>query len=144
VLRAAADCGVKAVRNPFEPEAAVGFRHVFRRWELLSRWTAVQSLRTLASNFRSEVERADLATTDGTFGIAFTGHMDQKMFCDLLRRVPAGTWELVTHPGYSDPALAGLSKLTASREEELRWLTSVETRAALDGAGIELISYAGL
>ena len=66
------------------------------------------------------------------------------MLRDLLQHVPHGTWELVTHPGYSDPGLAGLSKLTASREEELRRLTSPETRAAIERAGIELISYADL
>ena len=144
LLRAALDCGVMAVRNPFEPESAVGFRHVFRRWGTLSRWTAVQSLRTLAVTFRREVERAGLATTDGTVGIAITGHMDQTMLCDMLERMPSGTWELVTHPGYADPGLAGLSKLTASRELELRWLTSEETRSSIEKAGIELISYADL
>jgi len=144
LLRAARDCGVGAVRNPFEPQSAVGFRHVYRRWGLLSRWAAVQSLRTLASDFRREVERAGIATTDGTLGIALTGHMDQRMLCDLLQRVPQGTWELVTHPGYSDPNLAALSKLAASREEELRWLTSPETREAIERAGIDLISYADL
>jgi chitin disaccharide deacetylase len=144
LLRAAAECGVKAVRNPFEPESAVGFRHVFRRLQTLSRWTAVQSLRTLAISFRREVERAGLATTEGTVGIAVTGHMDQRMLCDMLERMPPGTWELVTHPGYSDEGLAKLSKLTTSREQELRWLTSPQTRAAVERAGIQLISYAEL
>ena len=144
LLRAAADCGVKAVRNPFEPESAMGFRHVFRRWRLLSRWTAVKSLRTLAMNFRREVEHAGIVTTDGTIGIALTGHVDQKALYDLLRRLPEGTWELVSHPGYAGLELAGLSRLTASREEELRLLTAEETRATIDRAGIELISYAHL
>jgi predicted glycoside hydrolase/deacetylase ChbG (UPF0249 family) len=135
---------VKAVRNPFEPESAVGFRHVFRRWALLSRWTAVQSLRRLALNFRDQIERAGIATTDGTIGIALTGHINQQTLCDLLQRLPRGTWELVTHPGYADPGLARLSRLTASREAELRWLTSPETREAIARAGIELISYADL
>lgn len=144
LLRAARDCSVGAVRNPFEPQSAVSFRHVYRRWGLLSRWAAVQSLRTLAGDFRRQVERAGIATTDGTLGIALTGHLDQRMLCDLLQRVPNGTWELVTHPGYSDPGLAALSRLTASREEELRWLTSPETRTAIERAGIELISYAVL
>jgi len=144
LLRAAAECGVRAVRNPFEPEAVIGFRHVFRRWGLLSRWTAVQSLRTLAANFRQEIERAGITSTDGTIGIALTGHVDQKGLCDLLQRLPQGTWELVSHPGYSGPELAGLSRLTASREEELRLLTASETLAAIERAGIELISYADL
>ncbi len=144
LLRAAGECGIKAVRTPFEPESVVGLRHVYRRWGLLSRWTAVRSLRALAQDFRDEVRKAGVATTDGTVGIALTGHMDQQTMCDLLRRIPDGTWELVTHPGYADPGLAGLSKLTASREEELRWLTLPETREAIEQAKIELISYADL
>jgi predicted glycoside hydrolase/deacetylase ChbG (UPF0249 family) len=48
---------------------------------------------------------------------------------------------LVTHPGYTSPELAGLSKLTGSREEELRLLTAVETREAITRAGVDLISY---
>lgn len=144
LLRAAAECGVKAVRNPFEPEVALDFKDVYRRWETLSRWTAVKSLRALARDFRREVERAGVATTDGTVGIALTGHMTQARLTQLLQRIPQGTWELVTHPGYAEPGLERLSKLTASREEELRALTSVETRAAIEGAGIELISYADL
>lgn len=144
LLRAAVACGVSAVRNPFEPESAVDFKDVYRRWSTLSRWTAVQSLRSLARNFRRHVKRAGLATTDGTLGIALTGHMDQARLCQLLERVPAGTWELVTHPGYAELGLAKLSKLTVSREEELRCLTSQETREGVQRAGIELISYADL
>lgn len=144
LLRAAAGRGVRAVRNPFEPESAVNFKDVYRRWAMLSRWTAVQSLRSLAWNFRRNVEAAGLATTDGTLGIALTGHMDQTRLCQLLERVPGGTWELVTHPGYVELGLAKLSKLTASREEELRCLTSQQTRETVQRAGIELISYADL
>lgn len=144
LLRAANECGVRAVRNPFEPESSVPFRRVMARWGLLSRWAAVQSLRTLASDFRRSVEKAGLLTTNGTVGIALTGHMGQQSLCEILGRIPDGTWELVTHPGYAEPELASLSKLTASREDELRWLTSTETRNAIEAAGIELISYADL
>lgn len=144
LLRAAKECGVRAVRNPFEPESAVSLRRAVERWHVLSRWVAVQSLRTLAADFRRQVENTGLATTDGTVGIALTGHMDQRSLCELLKQVPQGTWELVTHPGYSTPELAGLSKLTRSREEELRLLTSDETRRAIEQAGIEIISYSEL
>jgi hopanoid biosynthesis associated protein HpnK len=144
LLQAARDCGVRAVRNPFEPESTVGFRHVFARMGLLSRWAAVQSLRAFAPDFRREVQRAGLMTTDGTVGVALTGHMNQRMLCDMLQRIPHGTWELVTHPGYSDAQLAPLTKLTASREVELDWLTSKETREMVDRAGIELVSFKDL
>ena len=144
LLRAADECGVRAVRNPFEPESAVSLRRAAERWQVLSRWVAVQSLRALAADFRRQVEQVGLATTDGTVGIALTGHMDQRSLCELLKHVPQGTWELVTHPGYAGPELAALSKLTSSREEELRCLTSVEVRRVLEESGIEVISYADL
>lgn len=144
LLRSAKECGVRAVRNPFEPESAVAFRRAIAKWQVLSRWAAVQSLRTLAADFRREVERAGLVTTDGTVGIALTGHMDQRSLSEVLKQVPQGTWEFVTHPGYSGPELPALSKLTFSREEELRCLTSAETRRAVEVSGIELISYAEL
>jgi len=144
LLQAARECGVTAVRNPFEPDSVVAFRRVVQRWKLLSRWAAVQSLRTLAMDFRREVEKAGLVTTDGTIGIALTGHMDQQSLCEILKMVPEGSWELVTHPGYVEPELAPLSKLTHSREEELRWLTSEETRKAIEASGIEIVTYANL
>lgn len=144
LLRAAVERGIKAVRNPFEPESAVDFKDVYRRWAILLRWTAVRSLRTLARNFRRDVERAGIATTDGTIGIALTGHLTQPRLTQLLARIPPGTWELVTHPGYAEPGLERLSKLTSSREEELRSLTSAQTREAIERMGIELISYAEL
>ncbi len=144
LLRAARDTGVKAVRNPFEPESMVTFKRAVQRWGVLSRWMAVQSLRTLASDFRREVGKAGLTTTDGTVGIALTGHLDQQALCEVLKQIPHGTWELVTHPGYVEPELARLSKLTGSREDELRLLTSAETCRTIEAAGIEIISYAAL
>ena len=143
LLRAARECGIRAVRNPFEPASVVEFAEAFARGAV-SRWAAVRVLGGLGGTFRSEVRKAGLVTTDGTVGIALTGHLDQPLFVELLRRIPDGTWELVVHPGYSDAPLAGLSRLTQHRETELSCLTSPETRAAIDAANIELIRYTDL
>jgi hopanoid biosynthesis associated protein HpnK len=143
VLRAAAGCGVRAIRNPFEPHAMVRFGDALSEGQF-SRWAAVRMLSAFAPHFRREVQKAGMATTDGTIGIALTGHLGERTLYDLVRRVPPGTWELVTHPGYSDVTLAGLSRLTEHREKELRLLTSPKTRQVIESAGIELINYAGL
>jgi hypothetical protein len=54
--------------------------------------------------------------------------------------MPAGTWELVTHPGYNDADLARAgTRLLASRETELEALMSLGKTP-----GFEPISFAGL
>ncbi|MGI9103480.1 MAG: carbohydrate deacetylase [Terriglobales bacterium] len=144
LLQAAKACGIRAVRNPFEPHPLVRLRSVASAPKLLTRYVAVRTLRAMAAEFRRLVEAEGFATTDGTVGIVLTGFWNEKRLADLLRRLPDGTWELVTHPGYHEPALASLGSLVASREAELRLLTSPETRRLLEQHEIELISYRDL
>ncbi len=144
LLQAAQACGVRAVRNPFEPGRMASTMTAFASPALLKRHAAVWALRPLAARFRRQVKEAGLATTDGTLGIAFTGYLNQEILSALLRQMPEGTWELVTHPGYSDDGLARLSRLTGSREAEVQVLTSEETRRCLEDGGVGLISYGQL
>jgi chitin disaccharide deacetylase len=84
-------------------------------------------------------------TTDGTIGIALTGVLDQRFFNTLIDRMPEGTFEFVCHPGYNDADLARVDTgLLASRELELKVLTSPETRAILAKRRIELINFSEL
>jgi predicted glycoside hydrolase/deacetylase ChbG (UPF0249 family) len=49
------------------------------------------------------------------------------------------------HPGYCTEALRqARTRLKESREEELRALIAPEVRSAVEGNGIELVSYAGI
>jgi hopanoid biosynthesis associated protein HpnK len=141
LLDAAKMRGIRAVRNPFEPDPGVRLSQVSLRPRLLGRYCAVRAFHSMAGKFRRMVEAEGFATTDGTVGIVLTGFLDRRRLDGLIRRIPEGTWELVTHPGYSDPALQPLSGLTTSRETELALLTSPETRARLQEWGVELISY---
>ncbi len=144
LLTAAKIRGIHAVRNPFEPGPVVRISQVSLRPKLLARYGAVRAFQYMAGKFRRMVEAEGLATTDGTVGIVLTGFLNRRRLDALICRIPEGTWELVTHPGYSDPALRPLSALTASRETELALLTSPDTRALLQECGIELISYRNL
>ncbi len=144
LLQAARKCGVGAVRNPFEPRLIVRFAEISSRPKLLARYCAVRAFRSMAARFRKVVEAEGLATTDGTVGIVLTGSLNERRLGALVRRIPDGTWELVTHPGYSDAALRNLSSLTASRQTELALLTSTATRNLLHDSGVELISYRDL
>jgi len=70
------------------------------------------------------------------------GSPDVAVLRSLLRRMEEGaTYELVVHPGYADAALrASGDPYVEQREEELGFLESKETRAALAEAGAELRS----
>jgi hopanoid biosynthesis associated protein HpnK len=136
VLRAAASHGIRSIRNPFEP-----------RWSLRAtpgapwiRRAEVSLLRRLEPTFRRIVDEEGFRTTDGAIGVLATGTLDAATVSSLLRRLPPGTWELVTHPGYNDADLAQTrTRLLASRETEREALRSV---ARADG--VELISFARL
>ncbi|RRA49683.1 ChbG/HpnK family deacetylase [Acidipila sp. EB88] len=127
VLRAALQCGVKAVRNPFEPEWARAATHGApwtRRLEvsLLARYRHV---------FLKEVTRAGLRTTSGALGVLATGSLDtptlRAVLAALARRgEPTAAYELVCHPGYVDAELqAQRTRLQGAREVERAALAEV-------------------
>jgi chitin disaccharide deacetylase len=145
LLRAARECGVRAVRNPFAPLKALAFATFLKRPKLWVRYTEVRALRSFASAFQREVEDAGLRTTEGTFGIIATGGLDQKLFAAIIGSIPDGTWEFVCHPGYNDADLAQvLTRLHASRAREMEVLTSQAAKEALARRDIRLISFADL
>lgn len=139
ILRAAKACGIAAIRNPFE---AAKFRLLQNRSHLWNRYVQVRTLHLLARRFRQQVQDAGLRTTDGTIGIVATGSLDRDIFESLIRNLPEGTWEFVCHPGYNDSDLQkARTRLLESRVQELKILTSKESRDLVNHCGIELISY---
>jgi hopanoid biosynthesis associated protein HpnK len=142
LLRAAADCGVRAVRNPFGPRLPLRSSHLLARPGLWTRYAEVRILGGFAGKFREAVDREGFTTPDGTLGIVVTGVLDETLFYAIARSIPEGTWEFVCHPGYNDAGLqAGKTRLRESRETELRVLTLPAAREVLAQQGIELISY---
>jgi predicted glycoside hydrolase/deacetylase ChbG (UPF0249 family) len=105
VLRAARACGIRAVRNPFEPLRSWPRGLVLGTPGLWLRSAEVMALQWFAAEFRKAVREENMLTTDGTVGIAATGKLDQKTLLRILSALPQGTWELVCHPGYSDSDL---------------------------------------
>ena len=145
VLRAARACGIRAVRNPFEPLRSWPRSMVLGTPALWLRSAGVMAFQMFAGEFRRALKEEGMLSTDGTVGIAATGKLDQKMLLGILNALPEGTWELVCHPGYSDADLqAAGTRLTQSRETELAALISAETKEAIARQKIELISYADL
>ena len=135
LLRAAAACGVGAIRNPFEPAWSVR-----RTRGALVRRLEVTALRGFERAFLRLVREFGMATTDGCVGVSATGRLDAGSLAEMLREMPAGTWELVCHPGYSDAALDAVkTRLRGTREVELAALLEV-----VPGAGVRLGTFAGL
>lgn len=135
VLRAARAAGIRVVRNPFEPA-----------WSLRAtpnapplRRMQVSLLRRLEPTFRRIVAEEGFTTTNGAIGVLATGTLDAPTLNSLLRQLPQGVWELVTHPGYNDVDLAQAhTRLLASREtertalEELRRFPDIELNSFAD------------
>ena len=136
VLQAARAAGIRAVRHPFEPEWAV--RAAARA--PLSRVAEITALRRLAPRSRRILQELGFSTTDGTIAMAGTGTLDAQALRSLLRLIPGGTWELVTHPGYNDADLARVP----TRLRESRDLERAALAALPEVPGIELISFAAL
>jgi predicted glycoside hydrolase/deacetylase ChbG (UPF0249 family) len=145
LLQAAAECGVRAVRNPFGPRLPLRLPELLKRPNLWMRWAEVGVLRTFASAFQNTIQREGFVTTDGTLGVEITGTTDEMLFTAVATSVPEGTWELVCHPGYNDSDLQTVNtRLRESREVELGVLSSPRTREILARQGVELISYRDL
>ena len=142
LLRAAAACGVKAVRNPFGPRRPLRSSELLAKPSLWKRTVEVRMLRAFAAKFQAAVDRMGFSTPDGTLGVEVTGVLDERLFRAIAESIPEGTWEFVCHPGYNDADLqAANTRLRQSRELELRALTLPEARHLLTEKNIELISY---
>lgn len=95
----------------------------------------------------SRLLRAVVAKRKPTDDVRFTGiaMMGSRTFdsdiARLIARLPAGTTELMVHPGYDSPELAALDAYRAPRERELRALTSPELRDRIEALGVELTQF---
>jgi len=145
LLRAARDCGVRALRNPFGPRFPLRSSQLLSQPNLWTRFADVRILSRFAGQFRRAVDREGFVTPDGTLGIEVTGTLDEKLFQAITQSIPDGTWEFVCHPGYNDADLAAAkTRLRESRELELKVLTMPAAREMLAQAGVQLISYRDL
>lgn len=136
VLRAARARGIRAIRNPFEPKWSI---HATPRAQWL-RTVQVSALRWLEPFCCGIIEKEGFATTRGTIAVIGTGILDTAMLRGMLKNLPTGTWELVTHPGYNDADLECIrTRLRASRDGERCALTVLK-----EFPEIELVSFAQL
>jgi chitin disaccharide deacetylase len=139
VIQAAKACGIRAVRNPFEPAWSVSATPKAP----FVRRVQVRLLKLFASRFHSFVTGSGFSTTAGALGVLATGTLDAATVRSITTAIPADsneTYELVTHPGYNDADLARANtRLLASRETEREALSVL-----LDLPHLKLTSFTGL
>lgn len=138
LLRAAQQCGVACVRNPFEPSWSMRATRPAGAW----RRVQVQAMRTQRGAFQRLTTLHGMRTTDGSIGVLATGTLDERVLRSLLGAMPEGTWELVCHPGYCDRALEQAhTRLLASRDTERDALLAVIPEELRKNAGWQLIDF---
>jgi predicted glycoside hydrolase/deacetylase ChbG (UPF0249 family) len=136
LARAAAACGVHALRNPFEPAWSPGN---------MTRLLQLRALNILHDPFFQQFDEDTFATTAGTLGISATGDLDAETLQGLIALLPEGTWELVCHPGYNDAALGHITtRLRHHREIEFNALLTQIPLALRNYSDLALISYKDL
>ena len=97
---------------------------------------------TAAPLFRRLARSYGLRTPDHFFGLSTTGRLGSAVLSELLEELPAGTSELMCHPGVCDADLELVeTRLKREREIELAALTDPEVKRVAERRGIRLVSY---
>ena len=137
VARISEEFGIPWVRRPFDfpVSAARGATPWLQRF-------ASSSLSLLRRRFHRVLQRHGCRTTDHFAGFQITGRFRTAELVKLLAVIPAGSTELMCHPGRCGPSLQNArTRLKESREQELEALVARETRDAVERYGITLATY---
>jgi predicted glycoside hydrolase/deacetylase ChbG (UPF0249 family) len=136
VARIGQEFDIRWVRQPFDfPLRAHGAVPPLKR-------LASRALGLLRRRFHRVLESHGCRTTDHFAGFQITGRFRTTELVELLGLIPAGTTELMCHPGRCGAKLRqARTRLKESRERELEALLSPEAREALSRHGIELANY---
>ena len=137
VARLSREFAIPWVRRPFDfPQTAL--RGVVPPVKRLTS----DALGLLRRRFHRVLEKHGCRTTDHFAGFQITGRFRTAELVELLGALPAGSTELMCHPGRCGEALRhARTRLKESRERELEALLAPEVRQALIRNGIKLVSY---
>ena len=95
----------------------------------------------LAAYAAPRLRAAGIRTADRVFGMHQTGHVDEPYLLALIRALPPGVSELYCHPAEGRPTPFARQQAGYDHAGEVGALTSPRVRAALEAAGVELVSY---
>lgn len=124
LLEVGREAGLPWLRFPAErPRGGPGIRWIARRFRTRSR------------------PGPPTRTTDHFRGLALAGHLDEDRLLAILRDLPDGLTELMTHPGGSDASPAQPDRITGTRPIERDALSAPRVREALDALDIVLTTF---
>jgi len=140
VARLSEEFGIRWVRRPFDfPLNAMS--GMVPRFERLTSG----AMGLLRRRFHRVLAKHGCRTTDHFAGFQITGRFRAAELVALLGVLPAGSTELMCHPGRCGEALRkARTRLKESRERELEALLAAEVRAAAEANGIDLVNYRAL
>ena len=136
ILDLAKRFSVPAVRIPAEP--LLFFAGGNRSW---GRIFGRSGLTLLARRFGGKARAAGLSAPQHFFGMLDGGGLTEPVLRDILRRLPPGSSEIMTHPAVAAASLAGKYSWGYQWEAELQALTSQSLRDMLKQQKIQLINY---
>jgi predicted glycoside hydrolase/deacetylase ChbG (UPF0249 family) len=108
------------------------------------RYTKVVLLSLLGAMLGWRARRAGLAVTDHFKGLLLGLAFNTDDLRGVLARLPAGSTELMCHPGYPDSALRQLTSYADGRASELEALLDPEGKATLAQSGVRLGTFSDL
>lgn len=140
VAELASEYGIRAIRLTRERP-----RLTFNSPKQLKQASVALALARLSQFNAPKLDAVGLHSTDHFLGVAETGFWTQAWLLDKLAHLPAGSTELMCHPGYDDQALGGSqTRLRASRQVELQCLTDPAVIAAVRQHQVELRHFGQL
>ena len=141
--RLAGEYGIGAARTLREPVAWSGRKLSWPGTARMARAAMLRSGFDMGGGWKD----GGLARPDRLLGQCHIGAMDERVWLSLVKSLPAGVSEVMTHPGKGGTTAAGEmgeSWLDGMREVELAALLSANVREAVDAAGIELVHFGAL
>ncbi len=137
VARISQEFAIPWVRRPFDLPLRAASAAIPARVRIASRLLGFPRRR-----FDAALAAHGCRTTDHFAGFRLTGRLRTAELVHLIGLLPPGSVEFMCHPGRCGAELrAAPTRLKESREAELQALTAVETRQALDRAGVMLVTY---
>ncbi len=147
VVRIARRYGVRAIRCPEELDLGLmppGGWNAVRSSRRAADFAKAVVLSALGRLLRGRARRAGLATPDHFRGLVLGLGFSTKELQETLRGLPAGSTELMCHPGYPDRDLGVQTSYSAGRGSELAALLDPGNKTLLEQAGVRLGGYSDL
>lgn len=139
VLNLCREYGFKAVRVPEESCFWTGGYKAG-----LVRTLGKCGLSFCSSLFRRQVNAYGFSAPDHFFGMVAGGNLNETLVGNILKSLPEGTSEIMTHPGLEADTLAQQFKWGYHWEQELNAFTSSKNKSKLTEEKIKLVNFGGL